>query len=183
MDAHMDAHTPQTTPSGMLHGMPLACLLGNGDPRLAARESSALDPRRVCLVGVRSFEGGEAALLERLGVRVFLMREVERRGLEKVMDEALAIARDGTGGFGISLDLDALDPRDAPGVGIAVPGGIRGIELSRALARLKQDPALAAFEIAEYNPYRDRQRTTARLIGEIVLSLLAPVRPDLALAA
>lgn len=183
IDAHMDAHTPETTPSGMLHGMPVACLLGHGDPRLAAAGPEALDAQRVCLVGVRSFESGEAVLLNRLGVRVFRMGEVERRGLAEVMDEAIAIAGGGAGGYGVSLDLDALDPRDAPGVGIAVRGGIRAFELRRALTRLGRDPALAALEIAEYNPYRDRNGATARLIEDIVLSLLAPARADLALAA
>ena len=120
----MDAHTPQTTPSGKLHGMPLACLLGHGDPRLTAIAGGArLDPRRVCLVGVRSFETGEAALLRRLGVRVFFMHEVARRGLAAVMKDAVAIARGRRRPYGISLDLDALDPRDAPGVG--TPGAAR----------------------------------------------------------
>ena len=119
----MDAHTPETTPSGMLHGMPVACLLGYGDPRLAVAGPEVLDARRVCLVGVRSFEPQEAVLLDRLGVRVFLMGEVERRGLAEVVDEALAIARNGAGGYGVSLDLDALDPQDAPGVGSAVRDG------------------------------------------------------------
>lgn len=183
IDAHMDAHTPETTPSGMLHGMPVASLLGYGDPRLALDPFTAFDPRRFCLVGVRSFEAGEAALLDRLCVRVFLMREVERRGLTEVMDEALAIAGGDAGSYGISLDLDALDPRDAPGVGVPVRGGIRGDELCRALARLARDPALAALEIVEYNPYRDHDGVTARLVEDIVLSLLAPARPDLALAA
>lgn len=184
IDAHMDAHTPETTPSGMLHGMPLACLLGHGDPRLTAiADGARLDPRRVCLIGVRSFETGEAALLERLGVRAFLMHEVAQRGLSAVLAEALTIARDGAGGYGISLDLDALDPREAPGVGTPVPGGIRAFALRRALARLADDPALAALEIAEYNPHHDRRGATARLIGGIVASLAAQPRPARSLAA
>lgn len=179
----MDAHTPDTTPSGMLHGMPVACLLGHGHPRLALDRRTALDPRRCCLVGVRSFEAQEAALLGRLGVKVFPMPEVRRRGLAEVMAEALAIARDGAAGFGISLDLDALDPRDAPGVGSAVTGGIRAADLRQLLARLRHDPALACLEIAEYNPHLDRDGATARLVQDIVLTLLAPARPVLALAA
>lgn len=176
IDAHMDAHTPETTPSGMLHGMPVASLLGHGGPRLAARGSSAFDPRRVCLVGVRSFEAAEAALLDRLGVRVFSMFEVRRRGLAEVMAEALAIARDGAASFGISLDLDAIDPRDAPAVGTAVPGGIRAADLRDALARLGSDPGCAALEITEYNPYLDRDGVTVRLVADIAESLLAPAR-------
>jgi arginase len=175
IDAHMDAHTPATTPSGKLHGMPLACLLGQGDPRLTAIAGSArLDPRRVCLIGVRSFETGEAALLTRLGVRVFFMHEVRRRGLAAVMKEAVAIARGKDGCYGISLDLDAIDPRDAPGVGSPVPGGIRSRELWHALAACRRDPALAALEIVEYNPYRDRRGATARLVEDAIEARLAP---------
>src|SRR5262249_55803052 len=91
IDAHMDAHTPLTTPSGNLHGMPLACLFGLGDPRLTSiAGGAALDPRRVCLLGVRSFEAEEAVLLQQLGVRVFFMHEVVRRGLQNVMRDAVA---------------------------------------------------------------------------------------------
>lgn len=172
IDAHMDAHTPSTSPSGMLHGMPLACLLGHGDPRLTAITGDArLDPGRVCLVGVRNFETGEAALLRRLGVRVFFMHEVARRGLDAVLADALATAGEGAAGVGLSLDLDALDPRDAPGVGTPAPGGIRGTELVRSLARTAASAALAGVEIVEYNPYRDRGGVTARLVGDVLGAL------------
>lgn len=175
IDAHMDAHTAETTPSGKLHGMPLACLLGHGDPQLTAIAGGAqLDPRRVCLVGVRSFETGEAALLRRLGVRVFFMHEVAHRGLAAVMKDALAIVRGNDGAYGISLDLDAVDPRDAPGVGSPVPHGIRGFELRRALSQFRRDPALAGLEIVEYNPHRDQRGATARLAGDAIRALLAP---------
>jgi len=175
IDAHMDAHTPATTASGMLHGMPVACLLGHGDPRLTTIAGNArLDPRRVCLVGVRSFETGEAALLGRLGVRVFYMDEIARLGLRAAMEEAIAIAGHGSAGFGVSLDLDAIDPRDAPGVGILVRGGIRACELLLELQRIARHPALAGVEIVEYNPARDRNATTARLVMEILEALLVP---------
>ena len=174
IDAHMDAHTEQTSMSGYVHGMPLACLLGEGDPRLTGiAGGTQLDPRRICLVGVRSFETGEAARLRRLGVRVFFMHEVQRRGLQEVMKEAIAIA--GAGGkYGISLDLDAVDPRDAPGVGSPEAGGIRGSDLLHALARYGRGPALAGLEITEYNPERDRDGRTARLVTATIQTLLAP---------
>jgi arginase len=175
IDAHMDAHIPQTTPSGRLHGMPLACLLGHGDPRLTAiAAGTLLDPKRVCLVGVRSFETGEAALLRRLGVRIFFMHEVARRGLQDVLGDAVAIAGRGGSPYGITLDLDAIDPRDAPGVGTPVAGGIRGPELLRALSRLGRDAMLAGLEIAEYNPDRDRGGKTARLVAATIHALFAP---------
>jgi arginase len=175
IDAHMDAHTAQTSESGKLHGMPLACLLGEGDSRLTGiADGARLDPHRVCLVGVRSFETGEAALLHRLGVRVFFMHDVERRGLQTVMKEAVAIAGSGGRSYGISLDLDAVDPRDAPGVGTPAPGGIRAADLLRSLARYARGPALAGLEITEYNPDRDRNSKTARLVTATIQALLAP---------
>ncbi len=174
IDAHMDAHTPQTTPSGALHGMPLACLLGCGDSRFTSiADSAQVLPQHVCLIGVRSFESGEAALLRRLGVRVFFMPEVARRGLAAVMREALAIATTGTTGFGVTLDLDALDPKDAPGVGSPVKGGIRAAELTAALASLQGHPALAGVEIVEYNPQRDRHGVTANVAAGILEAVLA----------
>ncbi len=173
IDAHMDAHTPQTSVSGMLHGMPVACLLGYGYPELTAIAGGAkLDPRCVCLYGVRSFEQGEAELLERLGVRVFFMEEIVRRGIPATLCEALAIVSCANGGFGITLDLDAIDPGDAPGVGSPAPNGIRGAELVSALAVHGGHPNLVGVEIVEYNPYRDRQAATAGLVGDALDAIL-----------
>jgi len=170
IDAHMDSHTFATTPSGRIHGMPLACLLGHGEAALTAIDGpeAKLQPEHVCLIGVRSYEAGEAALLHRLGVRVFDMEEVRRRGLAAVFDEALALVRQGTAGFGVSVDLDALDPEEEPGVGSPVPGGLRRTELAAALGRLRGDPAFVAMEIVEYNPRRDRGHVTADAVGALV---------------
>ena len=170
IDAHMDSHTFATTPSGQIHGMPLAVLLGHGEATLTAIDGpqAKLRPEHVCLIGVRSFEAGEAALLHRLGVRVFDMDEVRRRGLAEVFDDALAIVRQGTAGFGVSVDLDALDPDEEPGVTTPVPGGLRRAELAAALSRLRGDPAFVAMEIVEYNPRRDRGHATADAAGAIV---------------
>ena len=170
IDAHMDSHTFATTPSGQLHGMPLACLLGHGETALTHIDGAEakLRPEQVCLIGVRSFEAGEAALLHRLGVRVFDMDEIRRRGLAGVFDEALAIVQQGTAGFGVSVDLDALDPEEEPGVGTPVPGGLHRAELAEALSRLRGDPAFVAMEIVEYNPRRDRGHVTADAAGALV---------------
>lgn len=178
IDAHMDSHTFATTPSGQLHGMPLACLLGHGDAALTTIDGAEakLHPEHVCLIGVRSFEAGEAALLHRLGVRVFGMAEVRRRGLPAVFDEALTIVRQGTAGFGVSVDLDALDPEEEPGVVTPVPGGLRRAELSAALSRLRGDPAFVAMEIAEYNPRRNHKHATANAAGALV-DAIAPLKP------
>ena len=170
IDAHLDSHTFATSPSGRIHGMPLAALLGHGDAALTGIDGpeTKLQPEHVCLIGVRSFEAGEAALLQRLGVRVFAMDEVKRRGLAAVFDDALAIVRRAAGGYGVSVDLDALDPEEEPGVGTPVPGGLKRIELAAALARLADDPAFVAMEIVEYNPRRDRGHATAEAAGALV---------------
>ncbi|MHB1077720.1 arginase [Thiobacillus sp.] len=170
IDAHMDSHTFATTPSGQIHGMPLAALLGHGDAALTgiAGMEAKLRPEHVCLIGVRSYEAGEAALLHGLGVRVFEMDEVRRRGLATVFAEALAIVRHGTAGFGVSVDLDALDPEEEPGVGTPVPGGLRRAELAAVLSRLRSDPGFVAMEIVEYNPRRDRGHATADAAGALV---------------
>ena len=173
IDAHMDAHLPHTSPSGNLHGMPLACLLGHGEEALVSvAGSAALRPEHVCLVGVRSFESGEAELLARLGVRVIFMDEVRRRGLADAMQEAHAIATHGTAGFGVTFDLDALDPEDAPGVGTPEASGIRQHELVPELAPLGADRRLMALEIAEYNPLRDQAGRTAAVVEAVALAVL-----------
>lgn len=177
IDAHMDAHTPSTTPSGMLHGMPLACLLGHGPEALTEIAGNVrLDPRHVCLLGVRSYEPDEAALLKKLGVRVFYMHDIERDGLEPVMRQALKRVSAAQAGFGVTLDLDVIDPNDAPGTGIPVPGGIRAAALCSALSVLAGMPGLQGIEIVEYNPFRDTQSTTAGLISELIEAMLAGQR-------
>ena len=178
IDAHLDSHLPHTTPSQALHGMPLACLLGHGDPRLTRLlgEAPTLDPAHVCVIGARSFEPDEAALLMQLGVRVFPMGEVRRRGLAAVFAEALGIVQAGTAGFGVSIDLDALDPEDAPGVGTPVGQGIRGSELAAILTQLRGNPLLQAVEIAELNPVLDEAGLTAVQVLRLLEAALAPAQ-------
>ncbi|MBW8371510.1 MAG: arginase [Thiobacillus sp.] len=178
IDAHMDSHTFATTPSGQIHGMPLACLLGHGEAALTAIDGAEakLRPEHVCLIGVRSYEAGEAALLHRLGVRVFDMDEIRLRGLAAVFDEALAIVLQGTAGFGVSVDLDALDPEEEPGVSTPVPGGLHRAELAAALSRLRGNPAFVAMEIVEYNPRRDHRHATADAAGALV-DAITPLKP------
>ncbi len=173
VDAHMDSHVPQTSPSGALHGMPLACLLGHGLDELThlAGPSPKLNPAHVCLLGVRSFEAGEAELLAALGVRVIYMDEVARRGFMTMWREAMAHVTRATAGYGITLDLDALDPRDAPGVGTPSPAGIDADELVQALAEARHDRRWLALEIAEYNPHLDHEQMTLRLLRRIVCAV------------
>jgi arginase len=175
IDAHMDSHTPATSHSGMLHGMPLASLLGQ-DTAGQLASPAMVAPEHVCLVGVRSYESEEAQLLSRLGVRVFATDEVRERGLDAVIDEAISIARVDTAAYGISLDLDALDPTDAPGVGSPAADGLRAADLLRSLRRHAADPRLAALEIAEFNPRRDIGGRTLALIEEVIATIVAPAR-------
>ena len=176
IDAHLDSHLPNTTPSEALHGMPMACLLGHGDPRLVQLFGAVpvLEPAHVCLIGARSFEPEEAALLMRMGVRVFPMEEVRRRGLAAVFTEALGIVQTGTAGFGVSIDLDALDPEDAPGVGTPVPAGLRGGELAEVLRLVRGNPLLQAIEIAELNPVLDEDGLTAVQVMSLLGAVLEP---------
>lgn len=162
VDAHLDAHTPQTSPSGYRHGMPLADLLGQ------LGSAAVIDARRLCLVGVRSYEGAERELLQRLGVRVITMDEVGRLGLGAAMDEAVSIAAAGDQVYGISIDLDALDLADAPAVGSPVVGGIRAADLLAWLATRASDPRLRALEVAEFNPAIDVQQRTLKLLVQIL---------------
>src|SRR4051812_38101613 len=144
IDAHMDAHTPRTSHTGRLHGMPLAWLLGQDDDPLYGLATGVVEPQHVALVGVRSFEPEERARLEGLGVRIFYMEEVNSRGLETVLADALAIATRGTAAFGITVDLDVVSPEEAPGVGTPVPGGVSGADLTRALEGIGGRTDLAA---------------------------------------
>lgn len=174
IDAHMDSHTFITTPSGALNGMPLACLLGYGEQGLTAIGTAEpkLHPEHVCLLGARSFEKGEAALLKKLGVRVISMDEIRQRGVTATLAEAMAVTRNGTAGYGVSLDLDVLDPAEEPGVGSPVPGGLLCSELEQALRQLRDDPAMLAMEIVEYNPHHDRGLLTARAAGALFRAAL-----------
>jgi ornithine--oxo-acid transaminase len=178
IDAHMDAHTPETSESGALHGMPVAHLLGSGHAELAnlCGISPVFRPDRVCLIGVRSFEEKEAELLSALGVRVYYMQEIRARGLAEVFSEAMEIAQQGMAGFGISLDLDALDPEDAPGTGALVASGLTRAELVDAFRLANRHPKLIALEIAEYNPVMDQENATARLAETLIAALLKPAR-------
>ncbi len=172
IDAHMDAHLPETSPSGALHGMPVACLLGLGAPQLTtiADYSPKLLPAHVALIGVRSFEREEHQLLRQLGVKIFFMDEVRCRGFGSVFQEALERVQDGTMGFGMSIDLDAIDPEDAPAVGSPVPRGIVKEEFVAFLRQFSSDSRFLGLEIAEYNPALDETQLTATLICELLAS-------------
>lgn len=168
IDAHLDAHTPESSPSGNPHGMPLAALLGLGAAEMAGLAGPTLDPRRVVVLGARSCEAAEVELVAAHGVTVLSMADIRQRGLSAVFADALAIVAAGGQPYGISVDLDAIDPLFAPGVATPVPGGIRGDALCQALAGALRARQCVTLEIAEYCPPRDLQERTARLAIALV---------------
>jgi arginase len=125
-------------------------------------------PENLCLIGTRSWEEGEAALLARLGVRIIAMPEVKGEGFAPALREAIAIATRGTGRFGVSIDIDAFDPSEITGTGLHVPDGLHPAEVLPALRQLRAQPKLAGVEIAEYNPHQDKNDATARLVGALI---------------
>jgi arginase len=173
IDAHSDINTPETSPSGNVHGMSLAAALGLADEWFAsdAWPLPAVDARRVALLGVRSLDDGERGLLREAGVRVFTMSEIDRVGVERAVSEALD--RVSGGGFvHVSLDMDALDPEIAPGVGTPVRGGLTYREAHLALELVAESGLAGSFEVVEVNPILDRENTTALTAVELVASAL-----------
>src|SRR6058998_3135758 len=174
LDAHADMNTAETTPSGNIHGMPLAALLGYGAPELVnvAGFAPKLDPKMCAHVGARDIDPGERELIRRLGMRFFTMREIDERGLNVCMDEAIAIAKQGTAGYAVTFDVDALDPRDAPGSGTLVRGGLSYRESHLAMEKIAEAGGMRSLEVVEINTALDVNNRTAQLGVELILSAL-----------
>lgn len=170
IDAHMDSHSPQTSETGRLHGMPLACLLGEGASEFTSilHSSAKIKPENLCLIGIRSFEQGEAALLRSKHVRIFYMDEVKQRGFVEVLKEAIAIVSKNTIGYGISIDIDCMDPIEAPGVDVPEPDGIHAKDLLNGIALIQSDPNMIATEIVEFDPARDQDAKTEKLVASLI---------------
>ena len=176
IDAHLDSHTPETSYSGAIHGMPLACLLGRGDKRLLnlGLTGPQVSAAHTVVLGARSYEPEEFELLQRLGVRIIGDEEIQQRGFATCLDEALAIVAGAPAGFGVTLDLDAINPQLAPGVGSPEPDGLITYDVLTAMHWLAGQPGLKALEIAEYNPDRDRHGATAGLMAGLIRQILPP---------
>lgn len=171
VDAHTDMNLPETTPSGNIHGMSLAVLLGHGAERLKGPVPS-LRPEHVCVLGAREVDPGEKKLISQLGVRVFTMSEIDARGVGPCMDDALERATDGTAGFHLSFDLDVLDPRFAPGVGTPVHGGLTNREAHLVCESAARSGRLVGMDLVELNPVLDHRNDTAVLAVGLAASAL-----------
>lgn len=172
LDAHGDMNTPETSPSGNVHGMPLAAIMGSGPPELTglAGITPMVEPRSVSLVGIRELDAKERRFVKESGVHVFTMRDIDERGMREVMAEALRFSGDDTAGIAVSLDMDFVDPSDAPGVGTPVRGGVTYREAHLALEMIADTRSMVSFELVEVNPVIDLHNTTALLGVELVLS-------------
>ena len=174
LDAHGDMNTPESSPSGNVHGMPLAAVMGYGAPELVGLlgYKPKVDARNVVLVGVRDLDAKERRLVKESGVHAFTMRDVDERGMRDVMSEALRFACDDTAGVAVSLDMDFVDPADAPGVGTPVRGGVTYREGHLAMEMIADSEAMISLEIVEINPVIDLHNKTALLGVEMLLSAL-----------
>ena len=172
IDAHSDINTPATSPSGNVHGMPLAAIMGLGPPELSHifEFSPKVKPENCVLVGIRDVDAHEKENIRKAGVEVFTMRDIDERGMRTVMEEALRMAGRGTAGYHVSLDMDWIDPEDAPGVGTPVWGGATYREAHLAMEIISDHGRMLSLEIVEVNPVIDEHNQTADLAVELSLS-------------
>jgi len=172
LDAHGDMNTPESSPSGNVHGMPLASIMGFGPAELTglAGTKPMVSPHNIAMVGIRDLDSKERRLVKDSGVRIFTMRDIDERGMRTVMEEALRMAGRGTAGYHISLDMDWIDPEDAPGVGTPVRGGATYREAHLAMEIIADHGRMLSFEMVEVNPVLDERNQTAELAVELALS-------------
>ena len=172
IDAHADINTPETSPSGNVHGMPLAAIMGLGPTELANifGFSPKVRPDNCVVVGVRDVDAAEKENIRKAGIEVFTMRDIDERGMRAVMEEALRMAGRDTAGYHISLDMDWIDPEDAPGVGTPVRGGATYREAHLAMEVIADHARMSSFEIVEVNPVIDEHNRTAELAVELAVS-------------
>lgn len=172
-DAHGDLNTAETSPSGNIHGMPLAVSLGIGHPDLTNIGGFApkISPENIVIIGARSLDEGERALIRERGIKVYTMHEIDRLGMTKVIEEAITYLKDKTDGVHLSLDLDGLDPSDAPGVGTPVLGGISYRESHLAMEMLEESKLITSAEFVEVNPILDERNKTASVAVALMGSL------------
>ena len=173
-DAHGDMNRPDSTPSGNIHGMPLAHLLGYGDPDLSSIRGvhPAVEPKNVVLIGIRDIDQKERDFINASGVRAYTMRDIDQLGMARVAREALEIVNDGTAGFHVSFDLDGCDPEVIPGTGTTVPGGVSFREAHLLLEECAADGRILALEVVELNPFLDHANVSAERAVTLIQSAL-----------
>jgi arginase len=174
IDAHADMNTPDSSPSGNVHGMPLACIIGLGPAELTgiACHVPMVEPQNVAIVGLRSVDDIERFNVRGAGVHAFTMRDIDERGMRTVMQEAIHAVSSGTSGFHLSFDLDAVDPAEAPGVGTPVHGGVTYREAHLAMEIVNDSGLMTSLEMVELNPVMDVANQTAILGVELIMSAL-----------
>lgn len=172
IDAHADMNTPESSPTGNIHGMPLATLLGLGHPRLV--EIGGFWPKvkkeNVALIGIRDIDATERDIVVKSGIHAYTMRDVDERGIRAIMQEAIGYASDGTAGFHVSFDLDGMDPRDVPGTGTPVKGGISWREANLIMEMVSDTGRMTSLEITELNPILDVKNQSGEVAVDLILS-------------
>lgn len=171
-DAHADIHTPQTTLSGNVHGMPAAHVLGIGAKEFLKISAyrPMIERNHFVYIGLRDLDAPEKKTIKKLGVKAFTMRDIDEYGMKEVVARAIAIASKGTEGFHVSFDMDAIDPGVAPGVGTPAPGGISYREAHLAMEMIYDTQKMVSVEVTEVNPVLDHANRTANLATEMILS-------------
>ncbi len=174
VDAHADMNTPETSPTGNVHGMPLAHILGFGHKDFARLGgfSPKVDPRNMVLIGIRDVDRAEAVNIRKSGIRVFSMQEIDRFGMGVVTEQAIDMASDGTAGFHVSFDIDSVDPGNAPGTGTIKRGGLTYRESHLLMELVADSERLAGLDLVEVNPLEDTQNATAVLAAELICSAM-----------
>lgn len=173
-DAHGDMNIPGVSPSGNIHGMPLAHLLGKGDADLKSilGFTPKVDPGSVALIGIRDIDAGERRIIRKSGIHAFTMREIDEHGMAEVAKRALEIVNDGTAGFHVSFDVDGCDPTVIPGSGTLVPGGVNFREAHLLMEYCADDGRMVSLEVVELNPFLDHQNISAERALQLILSAM-----------
>jgi arginase len=172
VDAHGDMNTPDSSPSGNIHGMPLATVLGMGHPKLV--EMGGFSPKvqkeNVVLIGIRDVDDNERKIIRESGIRAYTMRDVDERGIGPIMKEAIELANNGTAGFHMSFDLDGMDPRDVPGTGTPVKGGLDWREANLLMEMASDSGAMRSLEVTELNPILDIENQSGEVAVDVICS-------------
>jgi len=172
VDAHGDMNTPDSSPSGNIHGMPLATVLGLGHPRLVGMGgfSPKVDKDNVCLIGLRDIDDTERDIVRESGIHAYTMRDVDERGMRSIMAEAIGFASNGTSGFHVSFDLDGMDPHDVPGTGTPVKGGIDWREANLLMEMVSDTGKMRSLEVTELNPILDVKNQSGEVAVDLICS-------------